>query len=129
MRIIKLANKDDIPSILEILQQRCKWLEENKIEQWENESYTELYNADYFIEVMNIYKLYVVKELNEVIGVFLLKDKDKEYWKDEEKAYYIHHFATKLGYPRNRRKNIKIYRRFGKTKWNKVYKIILYKNK
>lgn len=95
---IELANKNDIPSILKILKQRCEWFKKNKIEQWGDWYYTELYNTDYFINMMNKYKLYVVKKENEVIGVFLLKTEDKEYWKDDRNAYYIHHLATKLGY-------------------------------
>lgn len=96
---IELAKESDILSILEILKQRCEWLRQNKINQWGDYYYTELYNKDYFIKVRNIHKLYVVKEKDEVIGLFLLKTEDQKYWKDNEKAYYIHHFATKLGYP------------------------------
>ncbi len=96
---IQLAVEDDIPVILEILKQRCEWFKYNEIEQWGDWYYTELYNMDYFIRMMKIYKLYVVKQNDEVVGAFLLKTEDEDYWKDNKKAYYIHHLVTKLGYP------------------------------
>lgn len=95
---ITLANKNDIPAIIEIFKQRCEWFKKNKIEQWGDWYYTELYNIDYFVNMMEKYKLYVAKKENEVIGVFLLKTEDKKYWQDNKNAYYIHHLATKLGY-------------------------------
>ena len=47
---------------------------------------------------MKNHKLYVVKQENKVIGVFLLKENDKIYWNNDDSAYYIHHLATKIGY-------------------------------
>lgn len=94
---IELAVEKDIPFILEILKQRYEWFKERKIKQWTDAYYKEIHNANYLIEVMNIDKLYVVKQEDEVIGIFLLKTKDPAYWEDNEKAYYIHHFTTKLG--------------------------------
>ncbi len=95
---IELAKESDILDILEILKQRCEWFKKNKIEQWGDWYYTELYNTDYFIKIMKIYKLYVVRQKGEVIGAFLLKTQDNKYWRDDKNAYYIHHFVTKLGY-------------------------------
>ena len=96
---IELATENDIPIILEILKQRCEWFKQNKIDQWGDWYYTELYDMNYFIKMMKIYKLYVVKQDNKVVGAFLLKTEDENYWNDNKKAYYIHHFVTKLGYP------------------------------
>ena len=96
---IELATQNDIPGILEILKQRCEWFKQNEIDQWGDWYYTELYDMDYFIKMMKIYKLYVVKQNAEVAGAFLLKTEDENYWNDNKKAYYIHHFVTKLGYP------------------------------
>lgn len=95
---IELATSNDILAILEILKQRCQWLKQNKIEQW-GDYYTQLYNRDYFMKMITLYELYIVKQEQEIIGAFLLKTEDKNYWKDSKKAYYIHHFVTKLGYP------------------------------
>ena len=65
---IELATQNDIPVILKILKQRCEWFKQNKIDQWGDWYYTELYNADYFIKMMKIYKLYVVKQNDEIVG-------------------------------------------------------------
>lgn len=74
---IELATENDIPVILEILKQRCKWFKQKKIEQWGDWYYTELYNTDYFIKMMRIYKLYIVKQNGEIVGAFLLKTEDE----------------------------------------------------
>ncbi len=65
--------KEIIEDLLEILKQRCDWFKQNEIDQWGDWYYTELYDKNYFIKMMKIYKLYVVKQNNEVVGAFLLK--------------------------------------------------------
>lgn len=94
---IRLAKIDDIELIMAILKERCDWLRANNINQWAN-NYLERYNENYFSEVMKLHKLYVVSQENKVIGVFLLKEEDKTYWKNDDSAYYIHHLATRIGY-------------------------------
>ena len=94
---IKLAETKDIVAIMNILEERCTWFKENGIDQWAN-NYLGRYNKDYFNDVMKNHKLYVVKQENKVIGVFLLKEDDKTYWNNDDSAYYIHHLATKIGY-------------------------------
>ena len=44
-------------------------------------------------------KLFIAKKDGVVVGGFLLKEKDYDYWSDCDnvKAYYIHHFVTKIG--------------------------------
>ena len=87
---IQSAVKEDIPYIFGIIKQRCEWFEKNNIEQWGSWYYTELYNEEHFLKVMKKYQLYVVKEDNEIIGTFLLKNKNEEYWNDkgQDNAYY-----------------------------------------
>lgn len=94
---IRLAEKEDIQAIMNILEERCNWFKENGIDQWAN-NYLGKYNEDYFNDAMKNHKLYVVKQENKVIGVFLLKENDKTYWNNDDSAYYIHHLATKIGY-------------------------------
>lgn len=94
---IRLAKQEDIQDIMNIIKERCDWFKENNIDQWAN-NYLGKYNENYFNEVMQLHKLYVVKQNNEVIGVFLLKETDKTYWENDDNAYYIHHLATKIGY-------------------------------
>ena len=95
---IELSKSTDISYIIEILKQRCDWLKKNNMEQWGDWYCTTKYNTNYFKKAMEINKFYIVKQGTEVKGG-LLKNSDKEYWNDNEEAYYIHHFATKLGLP------------------------------
>lgn len=95
---INLAVEEDIPLILNLLKERCKWFRDNKIDQWGDWYYTEKYNQDYFLKAMHQYKLYVVKEDKKLIGAFLLKSIDPKYWHDNIESYYIHHFVGKVGY-------------------------------
>ena len=94
---ILLATEDDIEEFHKIIISRCKWFEEKNINQWKVTSYPIRYNINYFKEQMN--NLYIIKNNNEVLGGFLLKDNDEKYWSDSNnvKAYYIHHLATKIG--------------------------------
>ena len=66
---IELATENDISVILEILKQRCEWFKQNEIEQWGDWYYTELYDMNYFIKMMKIYKLYVVKQNDEIVEI------------------------------------------------------------
>lgn len=96
---VQLAKENEISEILEIIKERCKWFEENKIDQWGSWYYEELYDEKYFKKMMKKYPLYIVKQENEIIGAFLLKiDDDKMHWKNQEKAYYLWHFVGKIGY-------------------------------
>lgn len=92
------ANIEDLDSIHDILIERCKWFIQNNINQWSLNWYPNKYNNEYFMEQMKNNYLYVVKDKKKVIGVMLLKNTDEDYWKNDLKAYYIHHFATKVGY-------------------------------
>lgn len=96
---ILLAEEKDILKIIEILKERCDWFKKNRIDQWNEKYYKEIYNVPYFKQARRKHHLYVVKDQEEIIGLFLLKEEDKVYWHDEENAYYIHHFVHKIGYP------------------------------
>lgn len=95
---IQLAKKADIPLILDLFKERCKWFYSHHIYQWDECYYTQRYNQRYFLKVMKKYQLYVAKQGEEVIGSFLLKNIDSEYWLDHLNAYYIHHFIGKVDY-------------------------------
>lgn len=99
MYSIQLAEKNDLEDFHKIIVSRCKWLESNKINQWKTLSYPVRYNIPYFEKQMEENKLFVVKKGKSILGGFLLKEEDSKYWSDcnKVKAYYIHHFATKIG--------------------------------
>lgn len=93
--IIKLANFNNINDILNILEQRCIWMEKSNINQWKPNSYTITFNKHYFKEQINNKKIYIAILNQKVCGVFLLDNFDK-LWNNSEPALYIHHLATDI---------------------------------
>ena len=94
----ELAKVNDITIILEIIKERCDWFLKSNIEQWGSWYYEDLYDYKYFLEAMKKNNLYVVKNNEEIVGLFLLKYENDEYWKDFQPAIYLDHFVTKLGH-------------------------------
>lgn len=74
---IKLAEKKNIPEILEIIKNRCDWFEKNHIEQWGNWYYQDLYNEKYFLEAMKKYSLYYLR-----LECMRINPKINEYYKN-----------------------------------------------
>ena len=72
------------------------WFKQKGSKGWNENTYPDKYNQDYFEKQMQINKLYVLKINNQVCGVMLLKVEDNNYWKDNESSYYIHHLATDI---------------------------------
>lgn len=120
---IQLAKENEISEILEIIKERCKWFEENKIDQWGSWYYEELYDEKYFKKMMKKYPLYIAKQENEIIGAFLLKYENKKYWKDKEKAVYLDHFVTKIGNPGVGEKILNFIQEIGKEKGLKYLRL------
>lgn len=96
---IQLAKKEDLESFHRIIILRCKWFKDNKINQWKINSYPVRYDESYFEKQMLENKLFIAKKGNDVVGGFLLIDDDPDHWSDcdKVKAYYLHHFASKVG--------------------------------
>lgn len=113
---IIIANLEDINSIIELLEKRCIWMENNNIDQWKCNSYTLTFNQNYFKEQINQKRVYVAKINNTVCGVFLLKYEDPKFWNTYDNAIYIHHLATDINY-----------KGLGKLMINKIKEIALKK--
>lgn len=96
---IELAKVEDLDEFHEIIVSRCKWFEDNKINQWKINSYPKRYDITYLKNQMKENKLFIAKKDGIVVGGFLLKEKDYKYWSDCDnvEAYYIHHLAVKIG--------------------------------
>lgn len=94
---IELAKLKDINHIINILENRCIWMERNNIKQWESNSYTLSFNNDYFKKEIEKKTLYVARINIKICGVFLIRDDDK-LWEDYKSALYIHHLATDINY-------------------------------
>ena len=96
---IEKAKEDDLEEYHKIILSRCKWFEDNKINQWKIHSYPVRFDVSYFKKQMKENKLFIAKKDGVVVGGFLLKENDYHYWSDCDnvKAYYIHHFVAKIG--------------------------------
>lgn len=94
---IEKAKEADMESILGLIKERCEWLLKKKIDQWNPSFYLKKYDENYFLEqLQNGNELYVAKINQNVVGVMLIKFNDENYWKNDNKAIYIHHLASKL---------------------------------
>ena len=91
---IEKAKIEDLDAIHQLIYDRCLQFSKKGVKGWEVDFYPNEYDKNYFIEQMKINKLFVAKFSNKVCGVMLLKDEDKDYWSNEDSAYYIHHLAT-----------------------------------
>lgn len=91
---IDLAKLEDIEAIHKLIYDRCLWFSEKGVKGWNVAFYPNKYDKSYFTEQMKINKLIVAKFNNEIGGVMLLKDEDKDYWNSDNSSYYIHHLAT-----------------------------------
>lgn len=94
---IEIAKENDIETIQDLIVKRCKWFDENNIKQWDM-SYAKRYDKDYFKNQINTNLMYVGKYDETIAGCMLLKNKDEDYWQDDEPSYYIHHLATDILY-------------------------------
>lgn len=90
--IFRLADEKDILAIMKVIEKRCLWMKENSINQWD-EDYLKLYNFDYFKSKVEKKELFLVENLEKIVGTFVLLEED-ERWENDVPAYYIHNFAT-----------------------------------
>lgn len=93
---IEKATIEDIDSIHKLIYDRCLWFSKKGVKGWNIEFYPNKYDKNYFIEQMKVNKLLVARLDNKVCGSMLLKEEDKDYWKNDDSAYYIHHLATDI---------------------------------
>ena len=91
---IRKAKIEDLDAIYRLVYERCLWFSKKGFKGWEKSSYLNNYGKSYFSEQMKINKLFVLKLNNEICGSMLLKDKDEDYWGNDDSSYYIHHLVT-----------------------------------
>lgn len=90
------ANLDDLQNILNLYLERIKWFKEKQIKQWNK--YLEHHPKEEFIDIINNYNYFILKQNNTIIAGFELSTNSK-YWKDEKTlAYYIYKLVIKVGY-------------------------------
>lgn len=94
MYAFRNANKKDLDSFYNLIQERIKWMDEVGIKQWNVTDYNGRYPMSYYQD--NLKDLYVLLEDDEVIAGSYLYLQDDRWPSDNIKAYYIHHFVTSL---------------------------------
>lgn len=60
---IEKAKEDDLEEYHEIILSRCKWFEDNKINQWKIHSYPVRFDVSYFKKQMKENKLFIAKKM------------------------------------------------------------------
>ncbi len=92
--MLRKATYSDVNQIYNIIQSRCKWLDENNIEQW---NVTRTYKLEYFLDKIKDERIYVATYQNKVIGLFMFQ-LSTHYGEYDENIAYIHHLATDMQY-------------------------------
>lgn len=87
------AKLSDIDSIIKLIKDRIKWMDEKGINQWNKTDYVGRYPKEYFEE--NIDYFYIAKKDNKIVGEYALYEEDVR-WPNKRNGYYIHHLATDL---------------------------------
>lgn len=85
--------KTDVEAVVELLKERCRWMDRKGIQQWNNEGYLSFYNHNYFSSKADNGELYVAEIGEKIVGMFVLLENDKR-WDDDISAYYLHNFTT-----------------------------------
>lgn len=98
--MIELAKKDDILSLVEIIDQAKEYLKSKGVNQWQD-GYP---NSDTLLEDISLNRLYVLKEKDIIIGLFAIIDYEKTYdyiegdWLSDERYLAIHRVAIRNDY-------------------------------
>ena len=92
--IIEPAKASELEAIHNLIYKRCVWFDNKGVKGWSASVYPNKYPVEYFKEQMSINKVFVAKVDGAIQGVMVLKHVDKNFWEDDEPAYYIHHLAT-----------------------------------
>ena len=93
-----MAVKEDLSSILEIIQKRIVWMDEKGLYQWNKTDYMGVYPPSYFEKLIAQNIVFVAVEGAETVGVMALFPHDPR-WHKKGTAFYVHHLATALHTP------------------------------
>ena len=92
--IIRKAKKDDVNDIVNIIKERCKWLDEKNIEQW---NVTRTYGTEYYLKKIKNGSMYVAVLDDRIVGNFMIAN-NSEFCDYDDNVIYIHHLATDMNY-------------------------------
>ncbi len=96
--IIRLADREDIPAIIDLLKKRIQWMDEKNLYQWNKTDYLGVYPPAYFEKRVAEQVVYVACQNQNLLGVMALFGQDPR-WPTQTKTRYVHHLATDPGCP------------------------------
>ena len=90
----------EVGQMFDLIMSRVAWMDEVGIRQWNVTKYDECYPMSYYEEHARAGRIMILEDAQtaELLAVGLLKEEDERWADDGEPAFYLHHFATKIGH-------------------------------
>ncbi|MEG0283191.1 MAG: GNAT family N-acetyltransferase [Erysipelotrichales bacterium] len=98
--MLKIVNAvvEELDKVIELFDKRISWMKDNNINQWNSRKYLEIYDYNYFLELINNKELYIAYDEDTIVGsLAILKQANR--WQDSVPALYIHHFVSAIDVP------------------------------
>lgn len=99
--IFRQAEKHEVSTVFELIMARVRWMDAVNIRQWNVTDYAGCYPPDHYIAACARGDLFVMTdEHHEILACAVLRREDErwpEWLQQAEPAFYLHHFATRVG--------------------------------
>lgn len=95
--VFRPAKDEEIEYVFNLINERIHWMDKMGINQWNKIDYWKYYPASYFYIACSEKRLYILmdKELNRIVAVGVLSEKDNR-WNDDKQGIYLHNFVTAI---------------------------------
>lgn len=90
---VKLANPNEIDTILNIYKERIDWFKKNEIRMWSK--YLEHHPKEEFLKAILYKTFFVIKKADKIIACFELTDENRFWGKNNSRAYYVYKIVTR----------------------------------
>lgn len=94
---LRPARPEEIGEIFSLYEKRVHWMDEKGIRQWNDYDYLSVYPADYYREMQEKSRLYVLADAaaGKIASAVVLLPEDERWEEDEEKAaIYVHNLVA-----------------------------------
>ena len=97
--LFRQITKNEIKTIFDLIQSRVEWMNEVGIKQWNCTDYADVYPLSHYEKCFERKEIFVLEEKStkEIICVGVLKHYDERWENCSDDAFYLHHFASKVG--------------------------------
>lgn len=97
--LFREISKNELESVFEIIQARVKWMDEVGIKQWNTTDYANVYPLSHYEKCFERNEIFVLEDTTtkEIVCVGVLKHYDERWENCSDDAFYLHHFASKVG--------------------------------